>query len=141
MGDTMATPTSPMPTESTGAPESVEPRGPRPGDLLPFPELRVVYFDYDKHTLRPDQLANMEHNLQYLLANPEDDVLISGHCDERGTPEYNLSLGQKRADEVRDYYVQGGVLRERIATRSFRSSCKCSRPVGPWSCSSDSVRR
>jgi peptidoglycan-associated lipoprotein len=115
-----------MPTEyaagqTPGAmdvPESVEPEGPRPGDLLPFPELQVIYFDYDRSTIRSDQLASIEHNLKYLKDHPEDKVLIAGHCDERGTSEYNYSLGERRAAAVREYLIKGGVNANRIAVLS-----------------------
>lgn len=63
------------------------------GSLTPFTELSVIYFDYDQATIRPDQTRKAEGNLQYLAAHPNDKVMIEGHCDERGTAEYNLALG------------------------------------------------
>jgi peptidoglycan-associated lipoprotein len=107
----------PKPVAQT-PPADAQPEGPRPGALLPFPELKVIYFDYDKATIRPDQLAAMEQNLKYLLDHPNDKVLIEGHCDERGTNEYNFSLGNKRALAVKEYFVKNGIPEARIATLS-----------------------
>ena len=89
--------------------------GPRPGDLLPMPEMNVIYFDYNKHDLRADQLDRIEANLKFLLDNPALNVMVEGNCDERGTVEYNLALGEKRAKVVRDYFVKGGVLAARVS--------------------------
>jgi peptidoglycan-associated lipoprotein len=88
------------------------------GSLTPFTELSVIYFDYDQATIRPDQTRKAEGNLQYLATHPNDKVMIEGHCDERGTAEYNLALGERRAAAVRDYYLQGGIAAERIAVSS-----------------------
>lgn len=105
--------------DDTVAPPSVETEGPRPGETLPFPELQVIYFDFDKSDIRPDQLERIDNNLQYLLNHPNDKVLIEGHCDERGSLEYNFALGMRRASSVRDYYVSHGVDPERIAIISY----------------------
>ena len=78
----------------------------------------MIYFDYDRATLRADQLARIENNLRYLLDHPEERVMITGHCDERGTTEYNYVLGMRRAEAVRDYYVKNGVVADRIAVQS-----------------------
>jgi peptidoglycan-associated lipoprotein len=103
-----APPTAPGPVDNA-------PEGPRPGELRPFPELQVVYFDYDKATIRKDQLERIEGNLKYLQAHTDAKVLIEGHCDERGTVEYNFSLGERRAAAIRDYYLKGGIPAERVA--------------------------
>lgn len=92
--------------------------GPRPGDMLAFPELKVIYFDFDRSNIRPDQLANIEFNLKYLLSNLDAKVVIEGHCDERGTVEYNFALGERRAKAVRGYYIKNGVAPERIVVLS-----------------------
>jgi peptidoglycan-associated lipoprotein len=99
-------------------PANVAPEGPRPGDLLPFPEMKVIYFDFDRSNIRPDQLGQMELNLKYLKDHPEDKALVTGHCDERGTSEYNFVLGEKRASMVREYLVKGGITSNRIAVLS-----------------------
>lgn len=92
--------------------------GPRPGSLTPMPEMNTIYFDYDRAQVRPDQLDHVDQNLQYLVEHPEVKVLIEGHCDERGTVEYNFNLGNRRANTVREYFVRNGILPERLAVRS-----------------------
>ncbi len=92
------------------------------GPPIPFGELGLtqrIYFDFDKSNIRPDQEAALKKNLQYLLDNPEVGVLLEGHCDERGTLSYNIALGERRADSVRDYLIRGGVKASRIVTKSW----------------------
>jgi peptidoglycan-associated lipoprotein len=100
---------------TAAGPADNAPEGPRPGELRPFPELQVIYFDYDQSNIRQDQLSRVENNLKYLQDHPNDKVLIEGHCDERGTVEYNFSLGERRASAIRDYYLKGGIPAERLA--------------------------
>ena len=83
------------------------------------PELSVVLFDYDKYDVRADARAALVKNAEYLKNNVGPKVLVEGHCDERGTTEYNLALGQRRASAVRDYYIRLGVPAARIATISY----------------------
>ncbi|HOE97745.1 MAG TPA: OmpA family protein [Candidatus Sumerlaeota bacterium] len=99
-------------------PSDAQAEGPRPGELLPFPELQTIYFDYDRSNIRADQVEKMQRNLQYLLDHPQDKVYIIGHCDERGTIEYNFNLGDRRAKEVAEFFRRGGVDASRIATVS-----------------------
>jgi len=103
-----------------GAPPSVEPSGPRPGETRPFAPGMVdtVYFDFDKSTIRHNQMVHLEKNLAYLKEHAGEKVLIEGHCDERGTVEYNFSLGQRRANTVKDYFLKNGIAADRIATVS-----------------------
>jgi len=70
---------------------------------------RIVYFDFDKYNLRSDARDALEHNARLLKDNPDARVLIEGHCDERGTVEYNLALGEKRAKSAKDYVKSLGV--------------------------------
>ena len=84
-----------------------------------IPELKTVYFDYDKFELRPDAVATIDGNLAWLRSNPDKRILIEGHCDERGSEEYNLSLGDKRAKEVMRYLVKAGIAAVRIHTISY----------------------
>jgi len=105
--------------EDLVAPGSDAPiQGPRPGQLLPFPELRTIYFDYDRSEIRLDQTDNIDHNLQYILDHSEEKVYIAGHCDERGTVQYNFALGWRRANAVKDYFVRNGVDADRITVVS-----------------------
>ena len=81
--------------------------------------LKEVYFDFDKYDLRPDVRETLKANADWLRANPAVRVEIEGHCDERGTNEYNLALGAKRAQASKDYLVTLGVSAERLSTISY----------------------
>ena len=65
-----------------------------------MPSQRSVYYDFDKADIKPDQRAPIEANAQYLRANPSAKVVVEGNCDERGSREYNLALGQRRSEGV-----------------------------------------
>jgi peptidoglycan-associated lipoprotein len=82
-------------------------------------DLKSVPFDYDSAKLSDEALAVLKANAEVIKADPAVEVLVAGHCDERGTTAYNLALGQKRAKEVRDYYVSLGVDGGRVATISY----------------------
>ena len=71
--------------------------------------LKTVYFDYDQEALREDARATLQQNAQWLRAHPGYKVRIEGNADDRGTIEYNLALGQRRADSVREYLGSLGV--------------------------------
>ena len=86
--------------------------------LFPLGTVDTIYFDYDKATVRRDQASRLEQNVNYLKAHASDKVLIIGHCDERGSVEYNLSLGQRRADMMKEYLIQHGIGGERLSTLS-----------------------
>ena len=81
-----------------------------------------VYFDYDKDQLRDDATAVLDAKAAVLLANPAVTLVVTGHTDERGTAEYNLALGQRRAAQVKRYLVSRGVSEERLATQSLGDS-------------------
>jgi peptidoglycan-associated lipoprotein len=81
--------------------------------------LKEIYFDFDRYDLRTDARENLKANWEWLKANPAAQVQIEGHADERGTTEYNLGLGSKRAQSVRDYLVTLGTGAERISTISY----------------------
>ena len=83
------------------------------------PELQDVHFGFDKYSIRTEDVTVLEANAQWLKSNPTYLVLIEGHCDERGTNEYNIALGQHRAKSVMDYLVSQGVLASRITTISY----------------------
>ena len=82
-------------------------------------DLQPVPFDYDSAKLSDDALTVLKSNAAAIKADPDVEVLVAGHCDERGTTAYNLALGQKRAKEVRDYYVSLGIDGGRVATISY----------------------
>ena len=78
-----------------------------------------VYFAFDATSIRPEELGKIEAVARHLLDNPDRVVSIEGNCDERGSNEYNMSLGEQRAIIVRNYLVQSGITPDRIQTRSY----------------------
>ncbi len=86
------------------------------------PEAASVFFDYNRYNLRPDQITVLEKTAQLMKTYPEIDILIEGHCDERGVEEYNLALGESRAGMVRTYLVELGIDSSRITTVSYGES-------------------
>jgi peptidoglycan-associated lipoprotein len=78
-----------------------------------------IYFDYDKYDVRPDQQGTLQADAQWLVAHPNVHLTIEGHCDERGSTEYNITLGDNRANAVKQALVQAGVAADRIRTVSF----------------------
>ncbi|MDO8757413.1 MAG: OmpA family protein [Elusimicrobiota bacterium] len=83
------------------------------------PEIQPVRFDYDSAQLSPEALDVLKANAAIMKLRKGSEFLVAGHCDDRGTIAYNLALGQKRAKEVRDYYMRLGVDGRSIATISF----------------------
>lgn len=81
--------------------------------------LTAVLFDFDQYNIREDQRAVLEANAKWLNANPAVSVSIEGHCDERGTNEYNLALGERRAQSTKRYLATLGVDKKRLSTISY----------------------
>ena len=81
--------------------------------------LKDVFFDFDKSNLRDDQKAALNEDVSWLKANARAKLTLEGHCDERGTAEYNLGLGERRAKAVKDYLVAAGIPADRVATISY----------------------
>ena len=86
------------------------------GDAGP---LRDVNFDFDRYDLRPDMREILKGHATWLKANPQVRVEVEGHCDERGTNEYNLALGAKRAESVKRYLIDLGISPDRLSTISY----------------------
>jgi peptidoglycan-associated lipoprotein len=82
-----------------------------------------AYFDYDKHTLRPDAIQALQADsteLRDILKDyPDYKLTIEGHCDERGSAEYNMALGEQRADSAKDYLVGIGIPTDQLHTVSY----------------------
>lgn len=78
-----------------------------------------INFDYDKYNLRPDAREILKQHADYLAKNKDVNVTIEGHCDERGTSEYNLALGERRAKEAMKYLTELGVNAKRMKTVSY----------------------
>ncbi|MBN2071872.1 MAG: peptidoglycan-associated lipoprotein Pal [Candidatus Krumholzibacteriota bacterium] len=81
--------------------------------------LEDIFFDYDKFSIKPEYKDILTMNAEILMDNPEVNLLVEGHCDERGTNEYNLSLGEKRAKAILDFYVAYGVSARRLSLVSY----------------------
>ncbi len=81
--------------------------------------MRTIYFDYDDFGLSGDAKNQLRHNASVLQSKPSAKVEVQGNCDERGTAEYNLALGKKRADAARQYLVDLGIGGSRISSVSF----------------------
>ena len=79
----------------------------------------TVYFDYDQSSLTSEAQATLDRQAAFLKASPSFRLVIEGHCDERGTREYNLALGDRRASAVRDYLVAKGINSSRLSTISY----------------------
>ena len=82
-------------------------------------EVKDAYFDFDKADIRPDARAALAETAGFLKSYPQVKVMIEGHCDERGSTEYNLALGDSRAAAVRNALVQAGISGDRIKTISY----------------------
>lgn len=83
------------------------------------PGLGDVFFDFDKSELRMDAVEQLKINANWLQANASRKVIIEGHCDERGTNEYNIALGERRANRAKEYIVNLGVNPSSMKTVSF----------------------
>ena len=79
----------------------------------------TVYFEFDKSTLTSESIQTLKSAVDALNENSTIEVTLSGHADERGTREYNLALGQRRAESVSDYLVLNGIKKSRITVKSF----------------------
>jgi peptidoglycan-associated lipoprotein len=105
------------PAPATAAPTTTT--RPEPKDFRAIPELKDVFFDFDKYDIRPADAKVLDSNAGWLKSNPNHLVLIEGHCDERGTNEYNLALGERRAKSTMNYLVSQGVQASRITIISY----------------------
>ena len=86
---------------------------------VPIEELGIVYFDYDKSNIKPEFTNIIQSNFEWLINNPDIRVQLEGHCDERGTNEYNLALGERRARSVLNYLLRLGASPEQFSIVSF----------------------
>jgi peptidoglycan-associated lipoprotein len=88
-------------------------------DELFLKEVRDAYFDYDSAQIRPDARQALQKTADFLKGYPNTRVTIEGHCDERGSTEYNLALGQRRANAVKEYLVSLGIPADHLSTTSW----------------------
>jgi peptidoglycan-associated lipoprotein len=111
-----------VPAEAVATPTAPKPEAAAPGAARGTEKesvLKDAFFDYDKSSIRPDAKLNLDENAKWLKANPQAALTIEGHCDERGTREYNLGLGQRRAKAAKDYLVSAGIDAKRIKAISY----------------------
>jgi len=100
-------------------PQSIKEPSVRHSEWEALPQLAMVHFDFDKSELKPEDREILKKNADYLQGQSDITILVEGHCDEKGTVEYNLALGQRRATAVREYYGYLGIALNRIATISY----------------------
>jgi len=107
--------------------EATEPPRVAPSGVVS--ELQTIHFPFDSSRIMPDEQRKLENNARWILANPGIMIQIEGHCDERGSVEYNLNLGQRRADSVREELYKLGVDPSTLTTISYGEE----RPLDPGS--------
>jgi len=108
-------PAPPPPPPPTPPPDVTPPPAPR----ITTSDFRPVFFDFDSYTLREDARTALDANAKVMRDNPSIVVTIEGHADERGTAEYNLALGERRAQAARDYLTAAGIPIARIQIISY----------------------
>jgi len=107
------------PEVMTPAPVAVAPPPAAPVAEVPKPappQLKAVFFDFNKADIRPEGRQNLDEAIRWLKANSQARISLDGYADDRGTPPYNLKLSERRAIAVRDYLVAGGIDAKRIST-------------------------
>jgi peptidoglycan-associated lipoprotein len=123
-----ATETAPTPAPTPPVTKTEPPVPPPPPPPAPAPETKPsvsasdfqdAFFDLDSYALRDDGRASLDKDAKLLRDNAKVAVTIEGHCDERGTAEYNQALGEKRANAARDYLTAAGIDGGRIQTISY----------------------
>jgi len=111
-----------VPAEAVATPAAPKPEAAAPAAARGTEKesvLKDAFFDFDKSSIRPDAKQSLDENAKWLKANPNAALTIEGHCDERGTREYNLGLGQRRAKAAKDYLVSAGINPKRIKIISY----------------------
>ena len=111
----VAPPAAPPPTP----PAPVASERPAPVTFGPVEELKSIYFEFDRADIRPGDAKVLEGNAQWLKSHRDAQLIVEGHCDERGTNEYNVALGERRARAARDYLVSQGVESARVTVISY----------------------
>lgn len=112
----------PPPMNTAPTPQPAMPAGPTPGsqaDFLASVMSDTVYFDTDMSEIRAGDAQVLRSQAQWLLRYPSQRILIEGHADERGTREYNLALGERRANEAKNFLASLGIDSSRMSTISY----------------------
>ncbi len=97
------------------------------GEVLESKLLKDIHFDFDKYDIRPGDAEILKENAALLTKYPKIKIQIEGHCDERGTVEYNLALGERRANSAKKYLISLGIASDRISAISYGKE----RPLDP----------
>ncbi len=97
------------------------------GEVFESNLLKDIHFDFDRYNIRPGDAEILRENAALLKKNPKVKIQIEGNCDERGTTEYNLALGERRANSAKKYLVSLGISESRISTISYGKE----RPLDP----------
>jgi len=120
----------PVPVETRSTTTTTQSNGPATSAVQPIDQTggqsiddanmaRVIYFDFDSYTVKPEFQQLIDAHARFLKANPQRRVSIEGHTDERGGREYNLALGERRANAVRDYLSSRGIAANRLDALSY----------------------
>lgn len=99
-----------------------EPPAPAPAPTIEelfSANVQDIFFDFDRYNIRPDQQEVLRRNAEFLRQHPDVRFIVEGHCDERGTEEYNLALGDRRANAVKEFLIELGIAANRITTISY----------------------
>jgi len=114
------------PEEKATSGASAQPAAAKPAGIVPGSEQDFVanvgdrvFFDFDKYSVRADAKATLDKQVAWLKKYPTYNLTVEGHADERGTREYNLALGERRANAVKEYLVAGGLPAARVKTISY----------------------
>ena len=115
-------------TDSTAGQPAAEPAK---TDAVPTAQaaLQDINFDFDRSNIGPEARVIMKANADILLKNRNFNIIVEGHCDERGTAEYNMALGERRAQEAKKYLINLGIASARMKTVSYGEE----RPLDPAS--------
>ncbi|PIV20441.1 MAG: peptidoglycan-associated lipoprotein [Deltaproteobacteria bacterium CG_4_8_14_3_um_filter_45_9] len=97
------------------------------GEVFESKLLKDIHFDFDKYDIRREDEGILKENAAWLKKNPKMKIQIEGHCDEKGTVEYNLALGERRANNTKKYLVSLGIASDRISMISYGKE----RPLDP----------
>ncbi len=111
--------TPPAEAPVVAEPPQVAAAPPAPREFTAIDALKDIHFDFDKSDVRPGDATILDANAAWMKDNPDYLILVEGHCDERGTNEYNLALGERRAKATMSYLVSQGVQADRITLISY----------------------
>lgn len=113
-------PTAGIPSESAPSEKELSAQTAKSEAVVPEVKgLQDIFFDFDRFTIREDARPLLEENAKYLKANQNIHIVIEGHCDERGTSEYNIALGERRAQSAKKYLTDLGIDASRISVISY----------------------